>query len=88
MADFLISIPEDALAGARISRDRLEPELRKELALQLYREGIVSGAGACRMAGMGKAEFQFLLGERGIAQQLRRQDLAKDMENAGKWNES
>lgn len=43
----------------------MEAELKKVLALQLYLEGIVSGFGACRIAGIEKAELQYLLGTRG-----------------------
>lgn len=86
MAELLLKIPEDALQAARIPRDRLEPELLKELALQLYREGLLPSAGACKLAGMEKVEFQHLLGERGISQQLRPEDLGQDLENWEKWN--
>lgn len=37
------------------------------------------------MAGMGKAEFQFMLGERGIAQPLDEPDFAQDMSNLAAW---
>jgi predicted HTH domain antitoxin len=33
----------------------MESELLKELALQLYREGLVSSAGACQVAGLMKS---------------------------------
>lgn len=81
MNDVTISIPGDVLEHAKIPRARMERELRKELALQLYREGIVSHAGACRIANLQKLEFQFLLGERGICQQYDVADLHEDMKN-------
>ena len=86
MSDFLLPIPEDALAEVRLPRDRMASELRKELALRLYREGLLPGAGACRLAGMEKAAFQYLLGERGVCQQLREADLNDDLENGRAWN--
>ncbi len=61
------------------------PNSKKELALQLYREGIVSGLGACRIAGIEKAELQYLLGERGIAQQYDVDDYEQDMEALAGW---
>jgi predicted HTH domain antitoxin len=86
MGDVLLRIPETALETARITRDRLEPELLKELALQLYREGLVSSAGACQIAGLTKAEFQYILGEREVCQQLRVEDLEQELKAWDHWN--
>lgn len=85
MDDICLTIPGAALAAAKIPRQRLEWELKKELALQLYREGLISGAGACQVAGLGKAEFQYLLGERGICQQYDIEDYQKDAEHLAAW---
>ncbi len=85
MKDMALTIPGDVLAVARIPRARMETELKKELALQLYREGIVSGFGACRIAGIEKAELQYLLGTRGIAQQYDVEDYEQDMEALAGW---
>ncbi len=68
MHDLTLTLPGVALATTRIPRPRMEAELKKELALQLYREGIVASFGACRIAGIEQAEFHYLLGERGIPQ--------------------
>ena len=87
MADLLLRIPEKALETARITRDRMEPELLKELALQLYREGLVSSSGACQVAGLMKSEFHYLLGERNICQQLSTKDLEEDMKSWEDWNQ-
>ena len=87
MSDVVLKIPGESLQGAKIPRKRIESELLKELALQLYREELITHAGACRLAGLEKAAFQFLLGERGIAQQLNCSDLDKDLENWSAWNQ-
>jgi len=81
MKDVTLTIPGDVLAAAKIPRQRLQQELKKELALQLYREGLVSNFGACRLAGLEKPEFQYLLGQRGIAQQYDVEDYEQDLEN-------
>lgn len=73
------------LATARMPRLGLEAELKRQLALQLYREGLVSGAGACRIAGLAKAEFQYLLGQRGVCQQYDLEDYRKDVEHLAAW---
>ena len=88
MNDLLISIPGEALAGVKIARQDLDAELKKHLALQLYRTGLVNGAAACRIAGVGKAEFQYLLGEAGICQQYDIEDYHQDMENLRAWQAS
>jgi len=85
MSDVSLTIPGDALAAAKIPRHRLESELRKQLAMQLYREGLISGAGACRVAGVAKAEFQYLLGECGVPQQYGVDDYGKDLEHLAVW---
>ena len=85
MKDLALTIPADVLAVAKIPRARMESELKKELALQLYREGIVSGFGACRIAGIEKSELQYLLGERGIAQQYDVEDYEQDLEAVAEW---
>jgi len=56
------------------------------LAAALFSDGILSGVAACRMADMGKAEFQHMLGERGIPQPLTEPDLAQDLSNLATWN--
>lgn len=85
MNDISITIPGEALAAVKIPRQRLQAELRKELAVQLYREGLVSGAGATRIAGIEKTEFQYLLGQRGVCQQYDDVDYRKDVDNLRKW---
>ena len=88
MSDVSLTIPGDALAAAKIPRHRLESELRKQLAMQLYREGLISGAGASRVAGVAKAEFQYLLGECGVPQQYGVDDYRQDLEHLAAWRAS
>lgn len=85
MKDVLVSIPGEALANVKIARQDLDSELKKHLALQLYRSSLVSGAGACRIAGVSKAEFQYLLGEAGICQQYGVEDFEQDLEHLQAW---
>ncbi len=85
MQALTLTLPAESLVGVRIPPRDLERELRCRLAMALFSDGILSGAAACKMAGMGKAEFQHLLGERGITQPLAEQDLAQDLENLAAW---
>lgn len=80
-----LTLPEDSLIGVRIPPRELHDELRRRLAAALFSDGILSGASACRMAGMGKAEFQNMLGERGIAQPLDEPDYEQDLTNLAAW---
>ena len=81
-----LTLPAESLVGVRIPPRELERELRRRLATALYSDGILSGAAACRMAGLEKAEFQHLLGERGITQPLAEEDLEQDLSNLAAWN--
>jgi predicted HTH domain antitoxin len=69
MKTLTIDIPEEVLIAVKIPRDRLKTHLKRELALQLYRENMISFANAHRMADMTKIEFHYLLGERRIPRQ-------------------
>lgn len=85
MDDLVLTLPGDALANVRIPPAEMERELRRRLAAALFSDGIVGGAAACRLAGMGKAEFQHWLGERGILQPLGVSDYQEERENLEKW---
>lgn len=85
MNDFVLTLPGDALASARIPPGEMERELRRRLAAALFADGIVGGAAACRLADMEKAEFQHWLGERGIAQPLGIADYEQERENLKSW---
>ena len=85
MRTLTLDIPEAVLTGVKIPRTRLKSELKRELALQLYREQMISFANAHRMADMSKIEFHYLLGERQIPRQYDVEDYEKDMENLAQW---
>ncbi len=88
MHKFSIEIPEEILLTLKIPRQRWEGEIKKELALQLYREGIVSFANARRLARMSKIDFHYLLGERKIPRQYDISDYEKDLENLLEWRKT
>ncbi len=80
-----LEIPEDILFDLKIPKNRWNVELRKELALQLYRERLLSFGNARRLSGMTKIDFHYLLGEREIPRQYDLDDYRKDMEILEKW---
>jgi predicted HTH domain antitoxin len=57
-----VTISDDVLAAAHLS----EPELKRELAVALFRQERLTLAQACRLAEMTQLAFQALLAERQI----------------------
>lgn len=80
-----LTLPPEALVGIRIPPRELHTELLRRLSAALFSDGVISGAAACRMAGMGKVEFQHMLGQRGIAQPLDEADFEQDLSNLDAW---
>ena len=85
MNDLTLTLPGESLAGVRIPPKELHQELRLRLAAALFSDGILSGAAACRMADMEKAEFQWMLGQRGLTQPLDEADYERDLRNLNAW---
>lgn len=85
MKGMRLEIPEEVLASAKIPRAQMESELRRRLAAALYTEAVIGGAAACKLAGLGKAEFQRWLGEHGITQPLDGSDYEIERDNLEEW---
>ena len=85
MKGMSLVIPEEVVVSAKIPRSQLEPELRRRLAAALFTDGVISGAAACKLAGMEKAEFQYWLGEHGVAQPLDFSDFQLERSNLEEW---
>jgi hypothetical protein len=51
----------------------------------LFADGVLGGFAACKLAGMGKAEFQYWLGEHGIEQPLDIPDYETDCNQLEEW---
>ena len=85
MKTVALDIPEEFLISVKIPRNRWQRDLKRELAIQLYRENMTSFANAHRLAGMTKIEFHYLLGEREIPRQFDVEDYEKDLENLERW---
>ncbi len=78
-----LEIPDDVAQAIRLPEDRLEQELRVELAIALYREGLLSFGKARELAGLGKYEFARALGERGITRHYTSEELEDDIKYGG-----
>ena len=86
MSTITIEIPDEIAFDLKIPKERWNIELRKELALQLYRERLLSFGNARRLAGMEKIDFHYLLGERKIPRHYDIEDYEQDMETLKEWD--
>ena len=79
MKTLSIVIPEELLINFKVPRQNWKNELKKELAIQLYREGLISFGNARRLAEMSKWDFHDLLGNRKIPRQYDVEDFEDDL---------
>jgi predicted HTH domain antitoxin len=79
-----IDLPSDVLDAMAAPPEDREPIVRQELAVSLYREEYLSFGKARELAGLSKAEFHRLLGDRKIQRHYTEADLALDVEYAQK----
>lgn len=85
MRSYTMELPEDVLDSAKIPRHEWDKVIKRELALQLYREGILSFANARRLAEMDKLSFHLLLGERQIPRQYDQVEYERDLDDLSEW---
>jgi predicted HTH domain antitoxin len=78
-----INIPDSVAKAIRLPEDRITQELVVELAVSIYKRGILSLGKARELAGMGKYEFSQLLGARGIERHFGPEELEDDLKYAG-----
>lgn len=74
-----IDLPSDVLDAIAAPLEDREPIVREELMVSLYREGYPSFGKARELAGLSKAEFPRLLGDRTIQRHYTEADLALDV---------
>jgi predicted HTH domain antitoxin len=75
----VLEIPDSISCAMRIPRQVQKRQLKTELALSLYAQGILGFGKTCELAEMSHSEFGFLLGQRGIPRQYDEQDLRDDI---------
>jgi predicted HTH domain antitoxin len=78
----LIEIPDSVVRAMRLPPKEQRRQIKTELALSLYAQGILSFGKACELAGMSKSAFGQLLGEREIPRQYDEADLQDDLNYA------
>jgi predicted HTH domain antitoxin len=79
MADVTLRIPREVVAALRFPPDEVETELRKELALALYRRQAIALGPARELAGLTRWEFEELLASRKIQRQFGEAELREDI---------
>ena len=74
-----ILISDSVLQAIRLPEQRIEQELRQELAIALYSQDLLSFGKARELAVMDKYEFGQLLGERGVLRHYTPEELDDDL---------
>lgn len=82
MAKLTLEVPQEVVDAVKLPPAEVEGELRKELALALYRRGVLSLGKARVLARMSRWEFEELLGERKIPRHYTEADLEDDIQHA------
>lgn len=82
MNKLTLEVPGEVLEAVKLPPGEVERELRRELALALYRRGVLSLGKARALAWMTRWEFEELLGERGILRHYTEADLEEDINYA------
>jgi predicted HTH domain antitoxin len=62
-----LELPRDLLGALEVTEQELEPELKRLIALGLFREERISSGKAAELLGLSKARFVDLLDRHGVA---------------------
>ncbi|RLF87846.1 UPF0175 family protein [Thermococci archaeon] len=79
MSEILVSIPQDLAIILKVNERELPKLVKVYLAIELYREGIVSLGKAAEIAGVSKWEMMEILASKGIPLQYSEEDLREDV---------
>jgi predicted HTH domain antitoxin len=82
MPKLMLEVPSDVVDALKLPPEEAEGEIRRELALALYRRGALSIGKARILAQMSRWQFEQLLGERRIPRHYTTSDLAEDIAHA------
>lgn len=77
-----IDLPADVYDALNVPEDEREAVIRRELAVSLYREGILSFGKARELSGLSRRAFHRLLGEREVERHYGDEELAEDLDYA------
>jgi predicted HTH domain antitoxin len=82
MPKLMLEVPPDVVDAVRLPPEEMENELLKELALGLYRRGVLSLGKAHVLAHLTRWEFEQILGERQIPRHYGQEDFDEDLSYA------
>ena len=82
MKKLMLEVPTEVLEAVKLPPAEVEGEFRQELALALYKRGVLSLGKARLLAQMSRREFEELLGQRGVLRHYNRTDLVEDLQYA------
>jgi len=82
MASLTLEVPKEVVEAMRLPQMEIEAELRKELAVILYKRGVLSLGKARLLAKMSRRDFIDLLGQRDVPRHFTEDDLNSDIEYA------
>jgi len=82
MPKLTLEVPSDVVDALRFPPEEVEGEIRRELALALYRRGVLSLGKARVLAQLSRWQFEQLLGERRVPRHYTAADLAEDIQHA------
>jgi predicted HTH domain antitoxin len=74
-----LEIPDNISRAMRLPKKAQKRQLKTELALSLYAQGILGFGKACELAETSQSSFGTLLGLRGIPRQYDEQDVQDDI---------
>lgn len=77
-----IDVPADVYDALNVPEERRTEVLHQELAVSLYREGILSFGKARELADLSHREFHRLLGDREVDRHYTSEELDEDFEYA------
>ncbi|WP_258083232.1 UPF0175 family protein [Thermococcus thermotolerans] len=80
MGEVIVKVPSDLMRILRLDERELSRAVRVYLAIELYREGIVSLGKAAEIAGISRWEMMELLASRGVSLNYDENDLQEDIE--------
>jgi len=82
MPKLMLVVPPEVVDAVRLPPEEMEHELLKELAVGLYRRGVLSLGKARILAQMTRGDFERLLGERRVPRHYTDADLEEDLAQA------
>jgi len=75
-----MDLPKDILLAADISETNATTEIKKYLAVSLFKERVLSFGKACVLSGMDKMDFMIYAGSKGISLNYDSDDYLEDLE--------